>query len=62
MDEDEENKEEEKDERNVCPNCGLRQYGSVCASCNIEIENNEEPDLDKRKEDEYDEYDRRERR
>lgn len=59
---DDENTNEDltKDERNVCPKCGLRQYGSVCASCNIEIEGEEDPD--KKKEDEYDEYDWRERR
>ena len=57
----EENQEDQKDERNICPQCGIRQYGSVCGSCNIELENEEE-DPDKRKEDEYDEYDYRERR
>ena len=57
----EENNEEQKDDRNACPTCGLRQYGTMCANCNAEIENEEE-DPDKRKEDEYDEYDWRERR
>ncbi len=58
-DENEKN-EEEKDERNVCPQCGIRQYGKFCPNCNIEIELEEDPD--KKKEDDYDEYDRRERR
>ena len=58
---DEENNEEEKDDRNTCPTCGLRQYGSVCANCGTDIED-EEKDPDKRKEDDSDEYDRRERR
>jgi len=53
--------DDQKDDRNTCPTCGLRQYGRVCANCGIEIED-EEKDLDKRKEDEYDEYDYRERR
>lgn len=56
----EENNEELKDDRNICQKCGLRQYGSVCANCETEIE--PEEDMDKRKEDEYDEYDWREKR
>lgn len=54
------NQEETRDERNACPQCGIRQYGNVCANCQTEIEPEEDPD--KRKEDEYDEYDYRERR
>jgi DNA-directed RNA polymerase subunit RPC12/RpoP len=58
---DNENEEEIKqDEDKTCPLCGLRQYGKICANCNAPIE--EEVDLDKRKEDESDEYDWRERR
>ncbi len=52
--------EEQKSDDKTCPQCGLRQYGSFCANCNIEIP--EEEDLDKKKEDDYDEFDRRERR
>ncbi len=58
---DEDSSEEQKDDRNTCPTCGLRQYGTVCANCGIDIDNGEE-DPDKKKEDEYDEYDYRERR
>jgi DNA-directed RNA polymerase subunit RPC12/RpoP len=53
MYDEEENIEEQKREDNICPQCGLRQYSSICANCNIEIE--PEEDLDKKKEDEYDE-------
>jgi len=57
---DEEEQETKDPEEKTCSICGLRQYGEVCAGCNTPIE--EEPDLDKRKEDEADEYDWRERR
>lgn len=60
---DDENKEEiieENMDDKTCPLCGLRQYGKICANCNTPIE--EEIDPDRRKEDEYDEYDWRERR
>lgn len=42
-----------------CPKCGLRQYGNVCAICNTKIKNEEETE---KKEDDYDEYDWREKR
>ncbi len=60
MYEEEEKEENQKSEDNTCQQCGLRQYGTYCANCNIEIE--PEEDLDKKKEDDADEYDRRERR
>ncbi len=60
MYDEEENNDEQKSEDKTCPQCGLRQYGSFCANCNIEIEPEEDPD--KKKEDDSDEYDRRERR
>ena len=59
---DEEGINEEKSEDKVCPQCGLRQYGKTCFNCDILLENEELEDLDKKKEDEYDEYDYRERR
>ena len=59
-DEDETNEEASEDK--VCPQCGLRQYGDSCANCDILLENEEKEDLDKKKEDEADEYDWRERR
>lgn len=60
MYDEEENIEEQQNDDKVCRQCGLRQYGSVCANCNVEIEPEEDPD--KKKEDEYDEYDWREKR
>jgi len=60
FEEENETNQEEQDERNACPRCGLRQYGKICANCSVEIEPEEDPD--KKKEDEYDEYDYRERR
>ncbi|MFA6274244.1 MAG: hypothetical protein WC662_03720 [Candidatus Paceibacterota bacterium] len=57
----EENLEEEKSDDKTCKLCGLRQYGNICANCETPIEEEEE-DLDKKKEDEWDEYDYRERR
>ena len=56
----EEEQEETKTDDKTCKNCGLRQYGDTCINCNTPIE--EEEDLDKKKEDESDEYDYRERR
>ena len=56
----EEETEETKSDDKTCPNCGLRQYGEVCANCETPIE--EETDLDKKKEDDYDEYDWRDHR
>jgi len=58
-DEEENNEEEKTSEDNVCPLCGIRQYGDVCQNCGSKLE---EEDLDKKKEDEADEYDYRERR
>lgn len=49
-----------KNKDKVCPLCGLRQYGDICANCDTPIE--EEVDLDKKQEDEYDEYDWRDHR
>jgi hypothetical protein len=60
MDKEGKNGEEIKSEDKICPGCGLRQYGTVCANCQIEMETEE--DSEKRKEDEYDEYDWREKR
>lgn len=51
---------EQGDDRSVCPKCGLRQYGETCANCHIQIYDEEDPE--KAKEDEYDEYDWREKR
>jgi len=56
-----ENEEDQiTDDRHICPKCGLRQYDSVCANCHIQIYEEEDPE--KKKEDEYDEYDWREKR
>lgn len=60
MYDEEENEDTNSSDDKTCPICGLRQYGEVCAGCNTPID--EEVDLDKRKEDEADEYDWRERR
>jgi hypothetical protein len=60
MYDEEETEENTTTEDKSCPTCGLRQYGETCANCNTAIA--EDPDLDKRKEDEADEYDWRERR
>ncbi len=57
--EENENGEEEKiEEDNVCPKCGIRQYGDVCQNCGTKLEEDEK---EKTKDDD-DEYDRRERR
>lgn len=56
---DEEENNEETSEDTACPQCGIRQYGSTCQNCGSKLE---DEDLDKKKEDEADEYDWRERR
>ena len=53
MYEEDETNEEHSDDK-TCPNCGLRQYNSICANCEIPIEQDEDPD--KKKEDEYDDH------
>jgi DNA-directed RNA polymerase subunit RPC12/RpoP len=52
------NGEEEMTEDNVCPKCGIRQYGEICQNCGTKLEEDEK---EKNKDDD-DEYDRRERR
>ena len=56
---DEEDGEENIEEDNTCPICGLRQYNDVCANCGTPIK---EPDEKEKTKDDDDEYDRRERR
>lgn len=56
----EETEGQSKSDDKTCQNCGLRQYNDVCANCATPIE--EEVDLDKKHEDEYDEYDWRDHR
>ncbi len=46
------------EEDQVCPKCGIRQYGDVCQNCGTKLEEDEK---EKTKDDD-DEYDRRERR
>jgi DNA-directed RNA polymerase subunit RPC12/RpoP len=58
MYEEEENTIEEKNDDNVCPQCGLRQYGKMCVNCEILIENEEK----EKTKDDSDEYDWREKR
>jgi len=55
---DEEETTEEKKDDKVCPECGLRQYGTSCANCDVLLENEEKEE----KKDDDDEYDWRERR
>lgn len=55
----EEETEEINNDDKSCPGCGLRQYSDICANCNTQILEEENPE--KKKEDE-DEYDYRERR
>jgi|GEM_PF-1865686 len=57
-----EEEKKEKDETHICPICKIRRPGKVCPDCNIVLEDEPEEDPEKRKEDEYDEYDWRERR
>ncbi len=55
--------DEEKEilnEDNTCPQCGLRQYSNFCVNCQIEIEDT--PEEENKKEDDADEYDWREKR
>jgi hypothetical protein len=59
MYEEEEENLEHKEQDTICPLCGLRQYGNICANCGIKIKEEEE---DRKKEDDDDEYDWRERR
>ncbi|MFA6324846.1 MAG: hypothetical protein WCX46_01310 [Candidatus Paceibacterota bacterium] len=55
---DEEEIIEEKRDDKVCPACGLRQYGDMCANCEVLLENEEK----EKTKDDSDEYDWRERR
>lgn len=58
MYDEEEEKEEQIKEDNICPQCGIRQYGDVCQNCGTKLEEDEK---EKTKDDD-DEYDYRERR
>ena len=58
MYDEEETEEEQTPDDNVCPQCGIRQYGDVCQNCGTKLEEDEK---EKNKDDD-DEYDRRERR